>query len=822
MKKAWLALLLSAVPQLATADLMYQVFDEEGHFLRHGVVPEGEHLKIARRYTDLELPALGRTEVTLSSSTEHALIRVDSLDDDHPIFLNNDPLREYTTTQAIHGSNLQLGSYHLALALEPPDPQAQIPGTTQASTLTRSEEFAKPSYEFCHDEDFGKYGTLGKEFCKTFDESTDEVCPQARKTCENWVDITDLSTGGGCTERRRSANGEGDDAEEQRRRYRLQFPKLSFIPQEVGIVLLALVLGVLIFWFVRSIKGAGWHNEMDFDSADLSEAELNLQALPEARSTVLLKLAKQSLHRGEGAEAAILLHLAMLRYLDDEGLVRYHPSKTNGDYLRAIRANKPLAKLFRGTANQTERLRFGDGQVDRDTVAAMLEEAQTLLRQLPSVSKGASVLVVFLMLGLSQQGCPQEIDESAKAYFKHTVIGMSALPALLEGAGLKTEVSYRKLSDPPEGTTAVVIRTSSSYRYNWPRKLRVDPLLNRGLPVLVIDDLGVNSFFMPSTATTAKEATPEVTRYQPLPTEEPSPCALKTAGLSSAPTPTLPAGRRFVLSADEKDVVASEHPLQTSVLLDYQSGDKANHPIGDPLMTGVLVAAQRRSSKNQRPMNGCLLMLSDRDLLTNASLTRIDNAQFVVRLFLSMAGPGGKVAFMERLSGGGRSSNSSSDPQEALKASNLLPLLAQCFLLLIALFIYRGAAFGPLRDPVRREHKAFVEHVEAIGRHYASTGEEGIFHAARAMARLVVTQNSDQVRGGLDALAKELAKKHELPEEDVQMIIKLSQDDEQNGISPQTLLSRKQELTRALSKMLSPRRAEGRPGHRPGRSTKKS
>ncbi|CAN0597064.1 unnamed protein product, partial [Laminaria digitata] len=48
-----------------------------------------------------------------------------------------------------------------------------------------------------------------------------------------------------------------------------------------------------------------------------------------------------------------------LRHLDDEGLARYHPSKTNGDYLRAIRRHRELAGLFKRVVFETERLRFG-------------------------------------------------------------------------------------------------------------------------------------------------------------------------------------------------------------------------------------------------------------------------------------------------------------------------------------------------------------------------------------------------------------------------------------------------------------------------------
>ena len=71
-----------------------------------------------------------------------------------------------------------------------------------------------------------------------------------------------------------------------------------------------------------------------------------------------------------------------------------------------------------------------------------------------------------------------------------------------------------------------------------------------------------------------------------------------------------------------------------------------------------------------------------------------------------------------------------------MTASNMLPFVLQSLVTLVLLFSLLGAAFAPLRDPIARTHKAFVEHVEAIGRQYARTGQAGLTHASQSLAKL--------------------------------------------------------------------------------------
>src|SRR5687768_2442373 len=90
---------------------------------------------------------------------------------------------------------LSLATYRLnfVLATDPPPeelpPAAHPEGAALAADKAesaRKTEFEKRAYAFCHDDDFGKSGTPGVDFCVIFDETSAEVCPKAKETCPNW------------------------------------------------------------------------------------------------------------------------------------------------------------------------------------------------------------------------------------------------------------------------------------------------------------------------------------------------------------------------------------------------------------------------------------------------------------------------------------------------------------------------------------------------------------------------------------------------------------------------------------------------------------
>jgi hypothetical protein len=245
--------------------------------------------------------------------------------------------------------------------------------------------------------------------------------------------------------------------------------------------------------------------------------------------------------------------------------------------------------------------------------------------------------------------------------------------------------------------------------------------------------------------------------------------------------------------------------------------DRGDEPTRKSVQTAIAVAGQRKA--NNTRLGGCLYVFGDRDVFTNISLTRESNARFVARFFADLVPDGRSVVFLDRLDRWvidekDMRDKDSASPVKPLQASHMLPVMLQAGVALVALFIALGSAFGPLRDPAVSEHKAFIEHVEAIGRQYARTGILGLTHSARSLARLVVMRQSDRLRGGSvggwNAVAHDLANKYELEEKSVRAALRLGIDqaNELGAPGPDDPSPASDEMLRTLNRLLSSRSDE--------------
>ncbi|MEO1229586.1 MAG: DUF4129 domain-containing protein [Myxococcota bacterium] len=323
---------------------------------------------------------------------------------------------------------------------EPPSrPDAEA---VEARAVERREEvFASPSYRFCHDSSFGQDGTLGLEFCPLFDADTDAVCPAAREACSNWRALD------AARDRRRLLH-----RPERRESIPLSLDLASLLPQSVAqaIVLAALLVGggMLLAWVLRRAqKGTVFRPSLKTSEV---EGSPGVAELPGARATTLLREAQLALQNGDSSAAATGLHVALLRFLDDTGRIRFHASRTNGDYARRLRGEPELRALFRQAAQVVERMRFGDGQVDGAALGALFEPAARVM----SERGPPPTALLALALGLAAGGSTGCGEDGVPAYRFHGPTGMSALPELLESAGLDVSISNR-------GGSAAVRRTTT-------------------------------------------------------------------------------------------------------------------------------------------------------------------------------------------------------------------------------------------------------------------------------------------------------------------------------------------------------------------------
>lgn len=79
------------------------------------------------------------------------------------------------------------------------------------------------------------------------------------------------------------------------------------------------------------------------------------------------RIAGDAAERGDFAEACHALHAAVLDEIARAGVVKWHASKTNGDYARELQRRKsPLHAAFRAFARDFERMAFGTRTITRD------------------------------------------------------------------------------------------------------------------------------------------------------------------------------------------------------------------------------------------------------------------------------------------------------------------------------------------------------------------------------------------------------------------------------------------------------------------------
>lgn len=90
--------------------------------------------------------------------------------------------------------------------------------------------------------------------------------------------------------------------------------------------------------------------------------------------------ARASAAAGNYAEASHALYTAVLEVLTNAGVVRYHRSKTAGDYARELlRGNSPIAADFRAFGRGFDHLAFGTAGASRDDYDRLASLAERIV-----------------------------------------------------------------------------------------------------------------------------------------------------------------------------------------------------------------------------------------------------------------------------------------------------------------------------------------------------------------------------------------------------------------------------------------------------------
>jgi hypothetical protein len=214
--------------------------------------------------------------------------------------------------------------------------------------------------------------------------------------------------------------------------------------------------------------------------------------------------------------------------------------------------------------------------------------------------------------------------------------------------------------------------------------------------------------------------------------------------------------------------------------------------------TWTYIDSQTYAVTQRRGEKGTIVVFASPDLWTNASLAVADNGAMLVNLFRSRDIE--EVEFVDDFTGSG-----ADNPFESMRDSKLWAVFLQILLLLGLLYAAVGIPFARLRDPLRRQRRSFVEHVQTLGQRYAQN------RAARHVAALYSNWALDRMRErlqpgnaerGLFPLAQAIAARTGRDEGHVMQLLVQAHDlrDDQGAVrgTPADL-----ELMRELSKLLA-------------------
>lgn len=604
---------------------------------------------------------------------------------------------------------------------------------------------ADEDYRFCHEPRYPLYEDE-RRWCELGGDPNPR-CPDLPKACENHVEpgpdgrfSGEYGSGDGSDDEGRAKPPDGDDRKARPKRRNIELP--AVLSPIAKLLLIGLVIAgiALIARHILKNRHDDPEDELDEPRVAPSPEEANVAAIRAAKETDvtrLLNLARAEASAGRFEAAIEYAYAAALRRLDGDGFIELHHSRTNGDYVRRLRRGQPkLASELRGVVREVEGVQFGARAATRERFDAVLSGVMNI------VGRGATALLLVLSLF----GCGDGSGEESKP---KAVIGGDTSPigerAVLEAIATESpKVSYR--IEPldiigDDVGTLVILPGAGPKDDNWA------PLLawvEEGGRLILAGE-------RPRHKDLELFEDPRPTPYTQLFTGyfvgfndmqgwtlkvPPSPGLLPQIGLTEG----------------------------EPVLYRYLSDDYSNEEVS------VYAVGIYRGE-------GEIIAFENDDFFTNIAMSVEDNA----RAMATMAHRYDErsVQICTAWTGSG-----SSSPLDAMRNADLTPLIVQLLVFVVLLVLYRGIAFGRLRDSEARGRRASVDHVRALGSHYARAQATG--HAWQAYAAWALDQIDlrlpGQRRRGLQATASAIAARTQWPETEViTLLIAASDAANRNG-----------------------------------------
>jgi hypothetical protein len=543
-----------------------------------------------------------------------------------------------------------------------------------ASAEPVAEIFLDPSYRFCHEAD---YPLLSEEraWCPLIGEQS-EVCPTLPKACS--APPAAVVAGGDGYARRwlqsgregdgRGASGDGRTRAAPREPDEPPSQAMSFFAQLLFYAMIAAGLGALVWAIARAVlRQRDRDDEADAPAApalDVPSAEAKPPGSVETAVERLLARARAAAARGDFDRALADTHAALLRRLEAEGLVDLHPSRTNGDYVRALRDRPDLRKEVRAVFRDVERVQFGAEPPSRSLFQAVYD------RVAPLAARSLGAAALCLTLAMTGLGCERHAGSGAELSGDTSPSGSRAIVELLAINGV--EVRHRSAPITALGDarfTLVLLPDAEVSPEEWKE---IFAWVERGGVVI---DAGAGAPLERTRVRPAFDPDPAprvhvVPRYQ----------QLAGSGLIKVP------GRHAleILSSGPAPLLRRER----SVYATYEEQG-----------------------------SGIVMVFADGELFKNISLAAPGNEDLLAFLLGKLHR---SVELCDRWTGAGATT-----PFESVRSAELTPIIGQLLLLAALLLLWKGAAFGALRDPKERSRRAFADHARALGLCYARARASG-------------------------------------------------------------------------------------------------
>jgi hypothetical protein len=398
----------------------------------------------------------------------------------------------------------------------------------------------------------------------------------------------------------------------------------------------------------------------------------------------LLARARAAAAAGDHHRALVDVHAALLRTLEQAGLVEVHPFRTNGEYLgAATRARPALGGSLRAFLGDVEEVQFGGAPAGE----ALFQSLVARVRALGSALPPAAVALAVALGAAGASGC-----RPLRGGWDHSPSGRAGVIDLLERAG---KPAHERLSPvatiEPDTVDGLVLLPGAQLTDGDWSKLDDWVRYEGGLLVLA----GV-----PARA-------PRWIGIKPA-----APSQVVIAHVHEAPRAAAELG-------------ALDLPLPPSLPL-------ASAPDYHALLLrtpDLPYAAERTRGE------GRLLALGDDRLFTNAALPFGDNARALILLLRKAR----RIELVGELTG-----LVSPNPVASVTRGRLAPFLAQLAVVIVLFFLLRGVPLGRLRDPPPPARRSFVEHVDALGEQYARA--RGARHLLAAYGPYATERLRERVR----------------------------------------------------------------------------